>query len=336
MRKQMKSKANREISQFKGDAAVIGCSNNHSYCDKKNLFHPERDNFYSIDMEADQGPDFVFNMTNTLPEELKDRFKLTLVECIDFIAYNEPINKRMRSKNGRNGFQNILDITQHDGVIVIIGCPRLKEYRNELHQRQLKYIELDDKNECILIPKNQELSIEELQENISQMEPYIVTSINNAKILNESKPKEPFVFCNENYETMDTLQTMYKNTKNEITSENNQFLARFIKIYNALYDGQTSLFQGKRRVYHSMNEVNEYINTHPKSRTSAALTIALKFPDTDIKDKELIFDIHQYAYKHSSTFFIFKRTKINSSNDIDLNSNGNRSRRIVKIINSLS
>lgn len=84
----------------------------------------------------------------------------------------------------------------------------------------------------------------------------------------------------------------------------------FKKIYNALYDGQTSFFKGKRRVYSSVDEIEHYIKSNPKSRTAKAWALTIHYYSTPMitNYEQLIGDIHRYAYSKSSIFGLFKRT----------------------------
>lgn len=381
----MKYIQNRDIKQFAGDAVVVGCSNHNSLCKDKKLFHPDESNFYSIDLKQDEKPDLVFNVTEILPQEFKSRFKLTVLESLDRLAYNEPVDARTKSLNGAQGFQNIWDMTAQDGFILIVGCPRQKEFRNDLYLHELKYIELDEKNECILIPKNQALSINEIQESLAKIEPYMASAINNAKTYDKSMPKEPFAFCELTYKDLDSLyktslntvspqKQIQKNSPKPIietapTYEGNDFMAnygkhftanhgvipqptmetippstmetttsnvesaslsseevkepieqdlfeRFRKIYNALYDGQTSIFKKHTR-YTNIDSVNEFVKLNPQSREAEALRLAKKFTQINAYDKELIYDIHQYSLANSSSFGLFKKTRVQTSSDIE-------------------
>ena len=89
----------RSITDFHGSAVVIGCTHSHSFCATKHL-HSNEKVFYSIDLNDGQKPDFAFNITNSLPSAFKNRFKLTLLEHLDYIAYNE---SNRYGKQGVNG-----------------------------------------------------------------------------------------------------------------------------------------------------------------------------------------------------------------------------------------
>lgn len=329
----MISKTNRDLADFKGKAAIIGCSGNNSFCDTKHLFHPSDENFYSIDISETQKPDSILNITETLPEVFKERFELTVLEHIDFTAYNEPIDTRTRSYNGKKGFQNILNMTKDDGFILFIGCPRQKEYRAELYKQKIKYIELDSDNECILIPKNQKLSIKEVKDKISKLEPSLFQSINNAAKFNKAKPKQ-LNFCEVNYDSLDTFENIIAQDRKLLSRNDNLLLQDFTKIYNALYIGQTSFFKGKQKFFDSLEDVKEYIKTNPNSRTATALKLAEKLPVVNVENKNLIYEIHQYSYQRSSTFSIFKRTTIKNIDDI-VSSAQNENSRTAKIMNAL-
>ena len=78
---------NRPISNFSGSGVVIGCSAQHSFCGTE--LH-DGDNFYSIDANSEQNPDLVMDIRDVLPTGFEKRFQLTMLEHLDFQAYNEP------------------------------------------------------------------------------------------------------------------------------------------------------------------------------------------------------------------------------------------------------
>ncbi len=137
----------RSINDFHGLAVVIGCTPFHSLCNTPHL-HGNKEVFYSIDLNDDQNPDFAFNITHSLPPAFKDRFKLTLLENLDYTAYNK---SRFYRNQGVAGFNNIWEMTAEDGFIVIVGCPRQQEFREQVTQHKLNYVELDTDHECILM-----------------------------------------------------------------------------------------------------------------------------------------------------------------------------------------
>lgn len=160
----MKQHFNRLIEDFDGMAAIIGCSAWHSFCPDKYLHEP--DEYYSIDKDKNQHPDLVMDITEPLPEDLKNRFKLVYLEYLDFDAYNDDVLKINDniciSKRGSKGFDTLLKMTSRDGFIVIEGCPREIEFRQQIYYRHLKYVELDKDGKSILIPKDQSLSSKSL------------------------------------------------------------------------------------------------------------------------------------------------------------------------------
>lgn len=91
------------LSSFSGNNAVIGCSEKLSFCDHR--CHPY-ESYFSINFDREVDPDFLFNITKELPPEFKNRFHVTLVENLDWYAYNEssdPLSSRS-NKNGKKGF----------------------------------------------------------------------------------------------------------------------------------------------------------------------------------------------------------------------------------------
>lgn len=86
------------------------------------------------------------------------------------------------------------------------------------------------------------------------------------------------------------------------------------KIYNALYDGQTSFFKGSKKKL-NYDELVSYSNTNKDSRTAKAWELARQhYPNISADNQELFKSIHQYSYAHSSNFFsLFKQSKNFSS-----------------------
>jgi hypothetical protein len=157
----MKARYSREISQFTGYGVVIGCSHTNIECETPFL-HGDIHTFYTVDKFL-QGADCKWDITSLLPKLLLSRFYLTLLENLDLSAYNTTnfdvscveyclIQKGLEmefSLNNKeqliscrnrevNGFQNILAMTNNEGFILIVGCPRIKEYRQQIARLRLK------------------------------------------------------------------------------------------------------------------------------------------------------------------------------------------------------
>lgn len=168
----------RAIQDFHGEGVVIGCTHRASYCSHNT--HKDHHHFYTIDINKAAKPDFVFNLRGMLPQDLEKRFKLTYVENLPYDAYNQNTfsAKKENSLSGLQGFENIWNMTQDDGFILIRGCSRDKNYRRSLMQKGLFYIELNDNNNNILIPKNQFLSLAEIDEALKTLDPALQQPIN--------------------------------------------------------------------------------------------------------------------------------------------------------------
>ena len=221
----------RSIDDFQGLAVVIGCTHFHSFCATPHL-HKNEKVFYSIDLNDGQNPDFAFDITHELPLAFKNKFKLTLLENLDYTAYNK---SRRYDNQGVEGFNNIWEMTAEDGFIVIVGCPRQQEFRERVTQHKLNYIELDTDHECILIPKNQILSFEEVQEQIKKLESVLRSTIDGATthkkvipnpekvIPNPEKviPNPELNFCKVAYEDMDTI-AMRINFRSQVKEQRKQ------------------------------------------------------------------------------------------------------------------
>jgi hypothetical protein len=153
----------------------------------------------------------------------------------------------------------------------------------------------------------------------------------------------------------------YKSIINIITNEANstpytvgivknlEFLAKkdyynqFIKIYNALYEAQSSLFKSKypwgKITFVEIAQLIKYAKEHPGSRTAQAIVLTDKFLET--KDqKALVRAIHSYGKGKSSSLGIFKwsRNEKGLSKDAffdDTYNNADENSRTGKIRNSL-
>lgn len=203
--KNNQSYVNRPIENFKGDGAVIGCTNHPNFKCNHQGIHDDASRFYTIDYDASKSPDFVFDLTGVLPANLQNRFKLVVTENLDVYAYNA---NTPRSK-GNLGFNNLLDMTDNDGFILIIGNPRWKEYRKEVTSRNLKYIEITQGNNddcCILIPKNQTLDIQQVQSQIAQLDKTLQDTVTNAMGFYETTKPAAFAFCDIPYNEMPTMR----------------------------------------------------------------------------------------------------------------------------------
>ncbi|TAL64879.1 MAG: hypothetical protein EPN84_02555 [Legionella sp.] len=202
----------RDISDFHGKNVVIGCSASHRLCNHKH--HPEAD-FFSIDRDEAENPDFVFDIRGQLPQEFRQKFNITFLENVDFAAYNEPANTAvpvpvsigMHASISR-GLRNILNMTHIDGFIVIKGCSRIREFRRSM--QDLNYIELGSNQRinlphtCI-IPKNQQLTISEVNERIRANHD-LMQLIERLNSTNYIPIEHQFSFCNATYESMPTLR----------------------------------------------------------------------------------------------------------------------------------
>lgn len=136
---------NRSLEDFTGKGVVIGCTHYQPRNCGSSL-HSGQNDFYTIDYDDAKKPDLVLDITQTIPENYKNRFTFTLIENLDFYAYNI-----YRSKaEGTKGFDTIWNMTAEDGFIVFVGCPRQKEYRHSIHKNELKYVELNAQQDRIL------------------------------------------------------------------------------------------------------------------------------------------------------------------------------------------
>lgn len=109
------------------------------------------------------------------------------------------------------------------------------------------------------------------------------------------------------------IQTWYQ--KHAFSKHGSELVQAFKTIYHALYAGQSSFFKTREFFVKDTMEltaqsIREFAKNHPKTRTAEAWKLALKHCSNVNKGNgELFSAIHQYAYKHSSSFFgLFKRS----------------------------
>ena len=180
--------SDRPIHEFQGNAVVVGCSHLHSFCETSQVFHASSSEFYTIDIDPQHRPDLVFDITKPLPVDLKNRFKLTLVEHLDNHAYNNLKWASLSGEEGTVGFDNIWEMTAADGFVLFVGCPRVKEFREQICLRDLKVIELDKNGETVLICKNQKLNQKEIQQHLDILPPALKSTIYQAILLKAPNP----------------------------------------------------------------------------------------------------------------------------------------------------
>ncbi|MBA2710224.1 MAG: hypothetical protein H0U57_06505 [Tatlockia sp.] len=133
------------------------------------------------------------------------------------------------------------------------------------------------------------------------------------------------------------------NNSDPIVSKQNPIyvLRAFRKIYEALYEGQTSFFKTpKKRL--SYNEIVKYSKEHPTSRTAKAWELAqLHHHNPTSENQKLFKSIHQYCFENSSSFFSLFRQSRNFSRGyegdlIDTIDNAHDDSRTGKIRNALN
>lgn len=229
----------RFIQEFKGNNAVIGCSATLSWCVTRDC-HPE-ESFFSFNINRDAHPDLLQDITKDLPNGFKDRFQITYVENLDWDAYNlSPLNRRTYNKNGDKGFQNLWDMTTEDGFIFISGCDRYQETRNSL--KNLKYVELFrdhyEANMCVIIPKNQKLTIQEVNKKIKNHHE-LRSLINNLNKTTYIPAEHEFTFFNIPFEELPSvtskIQPTYPPTAEEVFFlEKHKTFPEVQKLYQAL------------------------------------------------------------------------------------------------------
>jgi hypothetical protein len=78
----------RKLSEFFGQNVVIGCSHAPGYCEQHGV-HDDEEKFYTIDINQEIQPDKCLDITQqSIPEELKNRFKICYAEGLPYFTYN--------------------------------------------------------------------------------------------------------------------------------------------------------------------------------------------------------------------------------------------------------
>lgn len=237
---------NRQPANFRGNNAVIGCTHGRQSCG--NSLHADRANFFTIDLSSEKKPDLVIDIQQNVPEGLENRFQLTLMENVDYVAYNSPIEGRRalqgHSRDGYKGLDFTLQITHQDGLVCIIGCPRQQEFRNSV--KNLNYIEINTKDadySCVIIPKNQTLSIENVKEKIESNVTLknIIQSQMTSPNQDISHTISSLAFCTIPYETMDNLNDITEGIRKKLSERKNEIANKHPAI-NQLYIAINELF----------------------------------------------------------------------------------------------
>jgi hypothetical protein len=178
-------------------AAVIGCSRNPIFCTK--TLHPNDDDFVTIDINKKSNPHVNLDITTELlPELLKNRFVMTVLEYLPYDVYND--SKIFTQHNGEKGFKNIWEMTKDDGFIAIFGTTRDLMFRKCL--AKLNYLEIAKSKDgvyVVLIAKDQRLNVEEVVKNFHNLPDNLLAGykkkleLDNYRIINELS------FCKSNY-----------------------------------------------------------------------------------------------------------------------------------------
>jgi len=297
--------------EFQGKGVVIGCSQSHSLC--KQEFHKETNHFYSIDFNPENKPDFVFDITRKLPKGLESKFKLTFLEHLDYYAYNNHLTNETKTE-GTKGFDNIWAMTAEDGFILIHGCPRQKEFREQIAKRQLYFLELDAEHDCVLIPKNQTLTFDQIMDNINKLPQPFKCVIEKTKTYKGAQPNSEVTLIQASYDSLPAFTEFSEIEKEKLKNR----IEVFKTIYLALYHAQSSTFKTKNKLLSAntliSKDIMRYVKDNPNSRSALAWSLANEHLHRDTPDpllnKHLFKKIHGYALRHSSSFFgIFSRTK---------------------------
>jgi hypothetical protein len=202
-------------------AAVIGCSHNYNGCN--HVIHPTKDDFYTIDIDAQITPDLTHDITREdLPSELQGAFQLTILECLPYHCYNSDTIWQTIGFDGQKGLENIRKITAPDGFIMVVGNSQEFRFRSSLGN--LKFIEIaqsDLDSKVILIPNNQLSNLEEINSQLENLPPVLKQSINAARENAYYSKLEPLAFCKLNYKPSARLSPIVEHLSCYITVRSN-------------------------------------------------------------------------------------------------------------------
>lgn len=186
-------------SQITAQAVVVGCSHQNKDCD--GLLHPATD-FHTIDIDPKLKADTTLDIVkDPLPEALNNRFKLTVLECLPFSAYNTD-KMYPHYGDGKEGWESIRKMTAPDGFILVVGNSRDLHCRTSL--ADLNYLEIGQLIEhpdvfILLVPNNQTINTAEVLKQMEALPAPLKKSINDAITTKGYKPFEPGDFCKLNY-----------------------------------------------------------------------------------------------------------------------------------------
>jgi len=160
----------RNIEDFRGDAAFIACSHNHTFCTKAEAGKHTPEDTFTIDISPEEQPDLICDMTKELDHRLRGRFSRVFVESLDVACFGLPVtldslacvdDSSDEFKAGQKGFNNLLEMLNQDGYLCIYGCLESTNDLYFLFRQGIKHARLSYK--AIIIPKNQEVGIAELK-----------------------------------------------------------------------------------------------------------------------------------------------------------------------------
>jgi hypothetical protein len=151
-----------------GNIAVLGCGRTPKLHVCQTL-HQDQNKFFTIDKNQDTNPHLVMDFTSAcLPENLHSQFVITILDHLPHKDYMHDYQQartyipdsysRERGAETR-AFENVCNMTNKEGFIIIRGSERSQQFRHGF--KKIQYVELTPN--AILIPRKTSLSIEELR-----------------------------------------------------------------------------------------------------------------------------------------------------------------------------
>lgn len=194
----------KESSLVTAQIAVIGCSNTNPSCDHN--LHPSSDDFCCIDIDKTIQPDYHMDITKKdIPATLQKHFKLTVLEYLPYDVYNrDELKFKYLNIDGEKGMRNVINLTDENGFIMIVGNSRRVPFRKCVSQ--LNYMEIasaeDDTYDTyyvLLIPLNQKLTCSEVKEELLRLPEPLKKCIDYTVNNKGFHPSEPDDFCTLNF-----------------------------------------------------------------------------------------------------------------------------------------
>lgn len=278
----------RELHEFNGEGVVVGCGESYCNNDNSHYHHNKNQEFYTVDLMDDCMPDLRHDLRTPFPEGFNGRFNLTLLEFMDSFAYsaNKPRNifdpTRHEPASIAPGLKNAFTITKEDGFILIMGCPAVAFYRRwpaHIKYCEIKMTQGHDLDTCVLIPKNQAWSLEEMKAAIRR-DVFLSTTLNYF-FSEYFLDKEEFKFSDTPYAALldfDRRDKSFATNFYTKVDSSYQNLSTAIINLELLYphnDNAENIEEARRITRNLQTELSDFYENYPKNPPASAAKLAL-------------------------------------------------------------